>query len=320
VRSYLREFLADPRVVDLPRVRWWLIRNLIVLPIRPRRSARLYRKIWTPAGSPLVVTTRRIGEALGKSLDRAFAGEIPVEIAMRYGAPSIADGLETLVGRGCTRVLSLPLYPQYSTTTTGSTGDSVDGALRGRSAAPEIRAVRSYHNHPAYLDALQLRIRGFWSDHGPTGRLLMSYHGLPQRTADEGDPYPDHCAATTRALAARLELAPGRWHMAYQSRFGRERWLRPALDDRLATWAARGLDGVDVVCPGFAADCLETLEEVAITARDRYEAAGGRGFRYLPALNESPEHIKALVEIVSDHTRDWIAEPHGQPRQPTHLE
>lgn len=306
VRAYLREFLADRRVVDLPRLRWWLIRNLLVLPFRPRRSARLYRTIWTSEGSPLTVTTRGIGSTLAERIGDTAGCRAPVQVAMRYGSPSIAEGLSGLSEKGCSRILVLPLYPQYSTTTTASTEDAVSAALRSLTPEPELRVVRSYHDHPAYLTALQSVIRGFWEDEGPAERLLMSFHGIPQRYADAGDPYPRHCAATARALADRLDLAPGSWHMAYQSRFGREPWLRPSLDRRLEHWAGRGIGGVDVICPGFATDCLETLEEVAITGRGRFEAAGGRGFRYIPALNDRWEHITALAEIVADHNRDWL--------------
>jgi len=306
VRSYLREFLADPRVVDLPRIRWWLIRNLFILPFRPRRSASLYRTIWTAEGSPLVVTTQRIGKALATQLQDAHGTEVPVEVAMRYGSPRIAHGFERLAHAGCSRILVLPLYPQYSTTTTASTCDAVHAALRRKASPPEIRTVLDYSDHPAYLTALQSSIRSFWEEYGPTDRLLMSFHGIPRRTADAGDPYPKQCAATTRLLAARLELAPGRWHMAYQSKFGKEPWLRPALDDRLVRWGGKGVSGVDVVCPGFSADCLETLEEVASNCRERFEAAGGSGYRYIPALNDSVEHITALTEIVMDHSRDWL--------------
>jgi len=306
VRSYLREFLADRRVVDLPRLRWWLIRNFFILPLRPQRAARLYRSIWTPEGSPLTVTTRRIGDAVTARLGDALGTEVSLEVAMRYGSPSIKDGLLALAHLGCSRILVLPLFPQYSTTTTASACDAVTNALKGWNSVPEIRTVHSYHDHPAYLTALQSVVRRFWEENGPADRLLMSFHGIPRRYADAGDPYPKHCAATARALAARLELAPGRWHMAYQSRFGREPWLLPELGGRLARWGHRGARGVDVICPGFATDCLETLEEVAIASRARFEAAGGRGFRYIPALNDCREHITALTEIVADHTRDWV--------------
>lgn len=308
VRSYLREFLADRRVVDLPRLRWWLIRHLFILPLRPRHSARLYRRIWTDGGSPLAVTTQKICEALAVRLGDAGGEEVPVRVAMRYGSPSIAEGLKSLERMACSRVLVLPLYPQYSTTTTASTVDAVDDAVRLSRSAAEIRLVRSYHEHPAYLTALQSSVRTFWDEHGPPTRLLMSFHGIPIRYADAGDPYPGQCAHTARALAARLELAPGRWHMAYQSKFGREPWLRPALDDRLAAWGRKRVSGVDVICPGFAADCLETLEEIAISGRERFETAGGSGYRYIPALNQSWEHITALTEIVTDHTGDWTGQ------------
>lgn len=305
VRSYLREFLADRRVVDLPRLRWWLIRHFFILPLRPHRSARLYRQIWTAEGSPLTVTTHQIGDVLAARLGDATGTEIPVRVAMRYGSPSIAEGLRSLERMACPRILVLPLYPQNSTTTTASACDAVDDAVRSSNSAAEIRPVRGYHDHPAYLTALSASVRTFWDEHGPPNRLLMSFHGIPTRYADAGDPYAGNCAATARALAARLELAPGRWHMAYQSKFGREPWLRPALDDRLAAWGSKGVSGIDVICPGFAADCLETLEEVAISGRERFEAAGGSGYRYIPALNQSREHITALTDIVTDHTPDW---------------
>jgi ferrochelatase len=301
VRSYLREFLADRRVVDLPRLRWWLIRNLFILPLRPP-------SIWTADGSPLMITTRRIGEALATGLGDAIGADVPVTVAMRYGSPSIAHGLGALMELGCSRILVLPLYPQYSRTTTASTGDAITDAMSDRASTPEIRFVESYHNHVAYLTALQSTVRGFWEENGPSDRLLISFHGIPRRYADAGDPYPKHCAATARALAARLELAPGRWHMAYQSRFGNEPWLMPELESRLTRWGQSGFNGVDVICPGFAADCLETLEEVAIRNRARFEKAGGRGFRYIPALNDRREHIEALTAIIVDHTRGWVDE------------
>jgi len=305
VRSFLREFLADRRVVDLPRLRWWLIRNLFILPLRPQKSAVLYRSIWTDEGSPLTVTTRRIGDALTQRLSDIAGTRVPLEVAMRYGSPSIKDGIATLADRGCSRILVLPLYPQYSTTTTASTADAVAAAASGMTTVPEFRTVHDYHNHPAYLTALQSVVREFWNKSGSPNRLLMSFHGVPRRYADLGDPYPKQCAATTRALAARLKLAPGRWHMAYQSRFGKEPWLLPELDARLTRWGRRGVSGVDVICPGFATDCLETLEEVAVSSRERFTAAGGSGFRYIPALNDRWEHITALTEIVTDHARGW---------------
>lgn len=307
MRAYLSEFLADPRVVDLPRLKWWFIRHLFVLPFRPRRSAVLYRSVWTDEGPPLVAATRRIGRRLAHDLDDG-PGSPAVAVSMRYGAPSIQEGLKELTSRGCDRILVFPLYPQYSTTTTLSVVDAVHGLIDSRNRSPEIRMVESYHDNPAYINALQSSARLHWEEHGPCSRLMISFHGIPQRTADAGDPYPRQCAATARALASHLGLAPGRWHMAYQSRFGRDPWLRPALDQRLERWGRQGARGVDVICPGFAADCLETLEEVAVTNRELFESAGGRDFRYIPALNDRWEHISALADIVGGHTADWAGQ------------
>jgi ferrochelatase len=306
VRAYLREFLADRRVIDLPRLRWWLIRQLFILPIRPHRSARLYRKIWTNDGSPLLATTRRIGRALESDLARAAGFDVPVSVGMRYGEPSIAAGLGRLVDARCARVLVLPLYPQYSATTTASTMDAVAAAAGSLTPAPEIRSTASYHDHPAYIGALAASVRAVWDRAGDGRRLLMSFHGLPKRYADQGDPYPIQCGRTAKAIAKELDLPPGRWHMAYQSRFGREPWLRPYLDDRLTRWGRQGLAGVDVVCPGFAADCLETLEEVAMTGRHLFESAGGKDFRYIPALNDHPRHIEALTAVAVGTAGDWL--------------
>ena len=306
VRRYLRQFLGDRRVVDLPRWQWWLVLNLIILPLRPRRSARLYRRIWTDDGSPLHVYTRRLGDAVAEELASATGVEVPVAVGMRYGEPSIAGALRRLAGLGCTRMLVLPLYPQYSATTTGSVFDAVCGELRNWRRTPELRTIRSYHAHPAYLGAVADSVRAFWSERGPGNRLLMSFHGLPVRHVRLGDPYAEECAATARAIAARLDLAPGRWHVAYQSRFGREPWLRPYLDQRLVRWAKRGIAETDVVFPGFATDCLETLEEVAITDRALFMAAGGRTLRIIPALNDSPGHAAAIAQIVLNHAVGWL--------------
>jgi len=306
VRAYLREFLADRRVVDLPRLRWWLIRHLFILPTRPRRSARLYRKIWTNEGSPLLATTEKIGRGLASDLADTAGLQVPVEVGMRYGSPSIANGLRRLAAEGCRRVLVLPLYPQYSGTTTASAMDAVDEAVSNLETTPEIRTAPSYSNHPAYIEALTSSIRDIWNTTGSARRLLVSFHGIPKRYADAGDPYPIQCAATTKALVKELDLPPGRWHMAYQSRFGREPWLRPSLDDRLQRWGQRGLSGIDVICPGFAADCLETLEEVAMAGRRRFEGAGGSAFRYIPALNDSSDHLSALGQIVTETAGDWL--------------
>ncbi len=306
VRKHLRQFLSDPRVVDAPRVMWWLVLNLVILPFRPRRSAALYQKIWTSEGSPLLVTTERIGRALALELKDDAGPPISVEVGMRYGSPSLESGLQKLTEAGCGRVLLLPLYPQYSGTTTGSTFDALFQAQKRLVEEPEVRTVQSYCEHRAYIEALATGIEARWAATPRSGRLLMSFHGLPQRYADAGDPYPQQCERTAELLAGRLGLDNSAWQMTYQSRFGREPWLEPATNSVLAELGGQGQAGLDVVCPGFAAECLETLEEIAIAGRKLYEEAGGTGFRYIPALNDRPEHIQALAEIAREHLEGWI--------------
>ena len=306
LRRYLREFLGDPRVVEAPRWLWWLVLNLVVLPLRSRRSAALYRAVWTPEGSPLLVTTRRQVEELQRRLEVLTGSRIAVEAGMRYGEPSVAAALRRLAGSGCSRILVLPLYPQYSATTTGSTFDAVARELSRWRVLPELRTVRSYATDPGYLDALAASIREHWRHHGRGKKLLMSFHGIPRRYAEAGDPYPEECRATATALAQRLELHEGAWALSFQSRFGREPWLRPYTDETLAAWGHAGVGPVDTVCPGFAADCLETLEEMAVTNRRIFEQAGGTGFRYIPALNHRPDHMEALARLALRHLQGWL--------------
>lgn len=306
VRRYLRQFLSDRRVVDLPRW-WWLpLLHLVILRTRPRRSAELYRTVWTPAGSPLLALTSRLGDLVRERLRRL--GPVEVEVGMRYGEPSVSRALDRLWAAGCRRVLVLPLFPQYSSTTTAAVADAVAAWAAGRRDLPELRFVRGYTDHPAYVDALARSVvearRG---DDGPR-RLLMSFHGIPVRYERDGDPYRRECAATAVAVARRIGSAPGEWFVAFQSRFGREPWIRPATDEVLLRWAKRGVAGVDVVCPGFAVDCLETLEEIATAGRRAFEAAGGRDFRYVPALNDDPAHADAVAAVVEPHLAGWLHE------------
>jgi ferrochelatase len=312
LRRYLRQFLSDRRVVDLPRWKWLPILYLAVLPWRPRRSARLYRTIWTDDGAPLPAITHRLARRLAGRLAEGRSGPVPVAVGMRYGAPAIGDALARLDAAECRRVLVLPLYPQYSVTTTASVYDAVADGLTKLANRPQVRNVASYFDHPAYVLALASSVEEFWDTRGPAGRLIVSFHGIPQRVADAGDPYPVQCDATATALAGRLGLDAERWSIAYQSRFGRESWLEPALDERLTSWGRRKVRDVDVICPGFAADCLETLEEVAISGRELFVAAGGAGYRYIPALNDRPEHVAALADIVRHHTSDWTEDGVGQ--------
>ena len=305
VRRYLAEFLWDPRVVDAPRLLWWLALHGVVLRFRPRRSAALYRRVWGDEGSPLLANSRRQAAALAGELQARIGQPVPVVLAMRYGNPPIAAGLDALAAAGVERVLVLPAYPQYAASTVASTFDAVARALGRRRRIPELRLVNGYHLHPGYLDALAERLRGAGIPGPPGRRLLISYHGLPQRHVDGGDPYQRQCLETSAALAARLGLPPDGWTVSYQSRVGREEWLRPYTDEVLAEWGASGVDSVDVVCPGFSADCLETVDEISREARDLFLASGGRELRYVPALNDDPAHIRALAEIVRERTSDW---------------
>jgi len=299
VRRYLREFLGDPRVVDAPRTLWWAILNLVILPLRTRRSAARYRSIWTADGSPLAVITDKQAAALQTLLEERSAAGVKVEVGMRYGHPSVAEGLRRLRDHGCRRVIVLPLYPQYSATTTASVCDAVARELASWSRLPELHTVTSYADHQGYIRALAAAVRDHWSRSGAGDRLLISFHGIPTRYADAGDPYPEQCRETARLLAAELSLAPERWTLSFQSRFGRGRWIGPATDAQLTSWGGERLALLDVVCPGFAADCLETLEEIAIDGRRVFETAGGGELRYVPALNERPDHIEALADIAS---------------------
>jgi ferrochelatase len=308
LRRYLAEFLADPRVVEVPRWLWWLVLHGVILRLRPRRSASAYARVWRSDGSPLMSNSR----ALQRALQTALAGsdDAPrVELAMRYGNPSISDTVERLLADGVGRLLVVPLYPQYSATTTASVFDGLASCLAGVRNLPELQQVRSYHDDPAYLRALAESVHAHWQTAGHSELLIFSFHGIPQRYADAGDPYPRECEATARAVAALLELDESQWRLCFQSRFGREPWLQPYLDVTLEELAVGGLRDVTVICPGFAADCLETLEEIDMENRERFLAAGGETFHYIPALNASPAHVEALQRLVDRHLRVWKKQP-----------
>jgi ferrochelatase len=278
VRRYLAEFLSDPRVVPLPRVLWLPILYGIVLNTRPARSAKKYALIWTPDGSPLAIHTARQAQLLRSSLK-----EFRVEYAMRYGEPSVASGLEKL--RSCQSVTVVPLYPQYSDSATGSVIDAVKG---------QYPVLEDFHDHPAYIAALASSVTNYWGKNGPGQRLLLSFHGLPKRGAEL---YERQCLATARLLAEKLRLKAGAWQATFQSRFGFADWLQPYTQPTLEALARDGVSEIDVFCPGFVSDCLETLEEIGITAKEAFVAAGGKALRLIPCLNEAPEWIAALAEI-----------------------
>lgn len=306
LKKYLAQFLSDPRVIENQGPMWKLILHGIILRTRPQRSAHAYQQVWTEEGSPLLATSRRQATAVAQALSRRVGSPVHVTVGMGYGAPSIADALVELRDRGCRQILVFPLYPQYASATVGSTFDAVTAALRLWRWVPEVRFITHYHDHPAYIAALAASVREFWKAGGEPERLLISFHGLPRRCLTEGDPYHCECHKTARLLTESLELPLGRSFVAFQSRFGREIWLRPYTDETLKTWGREGVRDVDVVCPGFSADCLETIEEIGVENRDYFLQAGGGRFRYIPALNDRPDHIAALAEIALGHLAGWI--------------
>ncbi|MEP5763353.1 MAG: ferrochelatase [Halieaceae bacterium] len=306
LRPYLKEFLSDRRVVDLPRALWWPILNLIILNVRPRRSAEAYAKVWSERGSPLFVHTQDQADAIRAQLEREIPGQLLVDFGFRYGSPSISDGIESLLQQGARKILVLPLYPQYAAPTGASTFDAVSADLAQRRWLPELRMITHYHDDPAYIDALAASVRRHWEQHGRAQKLLMSFHGIPQRYFDNGDPYFCECHKTARLLAEALELGEDEQQMVFQSRFGREPWLQPYTDHVLEALPGQGVKSVQVICPGFAADCLETLEEIGIQYAELFLQAGGERFEYIPALNEEADHIAALTALVKRNLQGWL--------------
>lgn len=305
VRRYLREFLGDPRVVELPRPLWWLVLNGVILTLRPRRSARAYRKIWTEDGSPLLRHSRDIAVAVGQQLSARLSGNVSVELGMSYGSPSIGSALDRLFAAGARRIVCLPLYPQYSGTTTGTVFDAVTNALQRRRWVPELRFINHYHDARGYIAAQAQNIREYWEREGRGERLLFSFHGLPQENLAKGDPYHCQCRKTARLIAGALDLGDDDWLVTFQSRVGRAEWLRPYTDETVAELGRGGLGRLDVVCPGFAADCLETLEEIAMQNAGFFRAAGGGELRYIPALNGRDDHVAFLARLIEKHSGGW---------------
>ncbi len=305
VRRYLAEFLFDPRVVELPRPIWWLILHGYILRTRPARSAEAYEKIWTEQGSPLLLHTQDIAGAIHDKLSARLSGAVHVEVAMSYGSPSIATALQNMFDQCVRRIIVLPLYPQYSGTTTGSVFEAVTQSLSKRRWVPELHFVNHYHDSPGYISALAASIRDFWDLHGRGEKLLMSFHGVPKRTLISGDPYHCHCQKTARLVAETLELKDEEWLLTFQSRVGREEWLRPYTDETLQQWGRDGTGNIDVVCPGFAADCLETLEEIEMQNAELYAAAGGGELRYIRALNARDDHVAFLSRLIEKNVGGW---------------
>jgi protoporphyrin/coproporphyrin ferrochelatase len=307
VRRYLAEFLSDPRVIEIPRAVWLPLLHGVILRTRPARSARKYAAIWTPEGSPLAVWTRKQALLLAGYLgQRGHA--VLVRHAMRYGQPSVASVLDELKASGADRILVVPLYPQYSAATTASIGDAVTGWMARTRDVPEMRFVKHYHDDTGYVTALARRVESHWMTHGRPDKLVLSFHGMPRRTLDLGDPYHCECRKTGRLLAERLKLREDFVVVTFQSRFGRAEWLKPYTEPTAIELARAGVRRIDVFCPGFTSDCLETLEEINMEVRAAFLKAGGAEFGYIPCLNDAHEWIAALAAIVSSHLGGWPLE------------
>ncbi len=303
VRRYLAEFLSDPRIVEIPPLAWKLVLHGVILRTRPRKSAKAYQAVWNEKGSPLLYLSERLLAEL--------PDDIPVALGMRYGNPSIETALDKLRGLNAQRILVLPMYPQYSATTTASTFDAIARVLSKWRWIPELRLVNQYHAHPLYIDALADSVRAWQAEHGTPERLLMSFHGIPKDYATAGDPYPGQCRRTARLLADKLGLRDGAWALSFQSRMGPREWLKPYTSETLKQWGKEGVERVQVICPGFSVDCLETLEEIAVENRDYFLGAGGKTYEYIPALNAGDGQRALLHSLWRQHTEGWEDTPPG---------
>lgn len=308
LRIYLAEFLSDPRVVEIPRLIWMFILHGIILRVRPKKSAAAYAEVWTEQGSPLMLHAQDQTQAIRERMRAEYGPHIQVELAMRYGEPSVSNVLDDMLRDGCRKMVVLPLYPQYSGSTTGSVFDAIAADFTSRRWLPHFRYIGSYHTHPGYIEALAKSVEQHWVEHGRADRLVLSYHGVPQHFLLQGDPYHCQCHVTTRLLAARLGLNDDEYMTCFQSRFGKAQWLKPYLDQTMKSLPGQGVKSVQVLCPGFSADCLETLEEIAGENKAYFMESGGERFEYIPALNDRPEHIDALMTILREEAGGWLKE------------
>lgn len=308
LRIYLKEFLSDPRVVEKPRVLWWFVLNFIILSIRPRRSAKAYRSVWTDQGSPLMFHTQHQAEALRKNLHDEWGNHLITDFAMRYGSPSIDEVVDNMLRHGVRKLLVLPLYPQYSAPTVASTFDALAEAFKKRRWLPELRFITHYHDFEPYIQSAADHIRHHWQAHGRADKLIFSYHGLPESYLQRGDPYHCECYKTSRLIAEQLALQPDEYLTTFQSRFGPEEWLKPYTDETLKALPGQGCKSVQIFCPGFAADCLETIEEIGVENRAYFLSSGGERYEYIDALNAEPRHIDALGRLIRLHLQGWTIE------------
>jgi ferrochelatase len=299
VRKFLKQFLSDQRVVEIPIFIWWFILNLIILPFRSRSALEAYNEIWTDEGSPLLAISHRQRQALQQKL----GGQVHVDIMMRYGEPSFHSVLNGLMQQGYNNFIVLPLYPQNSATTTATSYDHIASVLKKTRNVPDLSLISNYHADPGYIHALTASVQEHWQAQQRQRFLLMSFHGLPQRNVDLGDPYYDQCMGTAHLLATMLGLSSNQWGVSFQSRFGKQQWLKPYTAQTLEALASNGLKEIDVICPGFSADCLETLEEIQMQNRDVFLAAGGEQYQYIPCLNDRDDHIEMMVELVRPYLK-----------------
>ena len=305
LRRYLAEFLSDPRVVELPRPLWWLILHGVILRIRPRRSAQSYAGVWQPDGSPLLIHTAKQAEGIREALKAKYGPDVVVGFAMRYGNPSIPRVLDEMQEQGVRKLLVLPLYPQYSASTSASTFDAIAKDFSKRRWLPDFRFVSHYPDYPPYIEAMARHIEAHWANHGRNQKLVFSYHGVPLKYLTKGDPYHCECHKTSRLLAERLGLGREDYLTTFQSRFGKEEWLKPYTDETLKALPGQGTKSIDVFCPGFSSDCLETIEEINEENREYFMEAGGEAFSYITALNATPGHIDALVQLIEENLQGW---------------
>ncbi len=306
LRPYLKEFLSNARIIEIPKWIWWPILHGIILTFRPKKSAEKYAQIWMPEGSPLKVHTKRQTDLLREMLQKQTGPAPIVEYAMNIGSPSIANVMQQMVKQGCERILVLPLFPQYAASSTAAAIDNVFGVLSKMRNMPAVRTVKQYHDDPGYIASLAQNIREYWEQNGKPEKLIMSFHGVPRATLDKGDPYHCLCQKTGRLLGEALTLNADQYQVCFQSRFGRAEWLTPYTSDTLQQLGKEKTQRVDVVCPGFVADCLETLEEIAIEAKNTFISAGGQEFHYIPCLNERDDWIQALGEITRFNLQGWL--------------
>ena len=305
LRPYLKQFLSDPRVVEIPRLLWWLILNGVILNIRPKRSAHAYSTVWSEQGSPLMVHTQNQADAIRSRCEQEWGDKVIVEFAMRYGEPSVANTIQRMQENGVRKLLVLPLYPQYCASTTGSTFDAIADLFKATRWLPDFQFISHYHDNADYIQAVADKIRAHWQANGKAQKLIFTYHGIPKRYLLNGDPYHCECYKTSRLLAENLKLSKGEYMTTFQSRFGREEWLKPYTDHTLKSLPEQGVKSVQMVCPGFSSDCLETIEEIGVENRDYFLEAGGERYEYIEALNSDPQHIDMLFGLITSHLANW---------------